>query len=73
LLDLSRDKYGIRLRIHEKLDSYRSNQNREFFQLPIEKAKSIVCEIAELLIRHILAVEAWELKIEDGRRKRLLN
>lgn len=53
-------------KIHKKLDSYRNSENREFFQMPLEKAKSVVWEVAESLIRQKLSVEAWELKREDG-------
>lgn len=53
-------------KIHKELDSFRNSQNREFFQVSLDKAVVIVWSIAESLIRHKLSIEEWELKREDG-------
>ena len=41
------DGFGLEQEVHHKLDSYRVNNNREFFQISLEEAKKTVEELGE--------------------------
>ena len=41
------DGFGLEQEVHHKLDSYRVNGNREFFEISLEEAKKTVEELGE--------------------------
>ena len=41
------DGFGLEQEVHHKLEDYRVNNNREFFQLPLEEAKMYVQELGK--------------------------
>tara|TARA_R110000803_G_scaffold22161_1_gene55252 strand:+ start:439 stop:906 length:468 start_codon:yes stop_codon:yes gene_type:complete len=42
--------YGLEQEVHNKLDEYRINSQREFFQLSLEEAKSTIKELGKMYI-----------------------
>ena len=41
------DGFGLEQEVHHKLDSYRVNNNREFFQVTLDEAKETITELGK--------------------------
>jgi len=41
------DGFSLEQEVHHKLDAYRVNNNREFFQIPLDEAKDTVAELGK--------------------------